>query len=249
MVKMEMMLKEKIRFFLMHSIFSFSLFIVSLYLVFYIWYPSDLTFATGVLPIYGILLFVDFILGPALTLIIYKKDKIKMYIDITIIVILQVSAFLYGLYTLEQGRPAWLVFVIDDIEIVSKSDIKKSEDLGNENFKIGFFEKPIWVAAEYSSNLKIAQQQKEDEMFKGISLAQRPETFVLIDKKKQAIIKKLKPLNELENFNSAIQIVNIVNKYGAVKGWLPVKASNLDMVALFDKNGKPLKIVNLRPWK
>ena len=58
---------------------------------------------------------------------------------------------------------------------------------------------------------------------------------------------QLKPITELNKFNADVaideQLALLTTK---PKGWLPVKSPELDMVALFDKNGKPIKIVNLR---
>ena len=48
--------------------------------------------------------------------------------------------------------------------------------------------------------------------------------------------------------NSKDQVEKELNQFRGIKGWLPVKAPNLDMVAIFDKDGQPLGIVNLKPW-
>ncbi len=55
-------------------------------------------------------------------------------------------------------------------------------------------------------------------------------------------------MDKLEQFNSKDQVEKELNQFRGIKGWLPVKAPNLDMVAIFDKDGQPLGIVNLKPW-
>ncbi|MGS0706580.1 TfpX/TfpZ family type IV pilin accessory protein [Acinetobacter sp. ANC 3781] len=245
MISGSVSLQERFKAFLGHLIFSVFLLLISLVFIFYIWYPGALKHATGVLTVYAILLFVDLILGPLLTAFVYKKDKIKFIFDMVIILIIQVSAFLFGLYTLEKGRPAWLVFVVDDFEIISKSQLQPNVKIP-EQFQVHFWEKPQWIAATYSDDPVIRKQQKEDEIFDGISLTTRPESYRALNTKYSVILNKAKPMDELRRYNTIDSSEkSILNK---ANHWLPLKAPEMDMVVLLDKTGQPTKIVNLRPW-
>lgn len=228
-----------------HFLFSILLGIVALYLVFFLWYPDPLDIAMGVTKIYLIMLVIDIFIGPLFTGLVLKEDKKKFMIDLSIILILQLSAYGYGLYTMSIGRAAWLVFVIDDIEVVSPIDVY-SDNKNDIHKKL--LTPPAWIAATYSKDSRIAAQQKEDEIFKGISLATRTEAFHPITTRSNDILKKVKSLKQLKEFNSQDQISKELMKYKTATGWLPLKASQLDMVALFDANGKPLGVANLRPW-
>lgn len=239
-------MKQRIKAFLIHLSFSVVLVLVALYLVYGMWYPQPLNIAVGVSSIYLIMLSVDFIIGPLCTFIVYKSDRKKLIFDLAIILIIQLTAYGYGLWTMEKGRPAWQVFVVDDIELVSPVELHIPQE--EMEFKIGIFESPQWVAAVYSSNPKIAKQQKEDEMFYGINLATRPETYQSLQVKSKAVLEKLQSVDKLQQFNTQEQVKKEIHKFSNVKGWLPVKAPNVDMVAIFDKNGQPLGILNLRPW-
>jgi hypothetical protein len=239
-------LNERFKAFLYHLSFSVVLLILSLFLILYVWYPGALKYATGVLGVYGMLLVIDLILGPMLTALVYKKHRAKFIFDMIIILIIQISAFLFGLYTLEKGRPAWLVFVIDDFEIVSKSDLDPQVVIP-EQFKIGFLDKPMWVAAVYSDDPLVKRQQQEDEIFNGISLTTRPDSYKSIDLKENSILNKMQPLNKLTQYNSLNE--QDLNDFKQFNGWLPLKAPEVDMVVFIDVKGLPTKIVNLRPWK
>lgn len=246
---MKPLMKSRLKAFSYHLLFSVVLLMFALSLVFLVWYPSPLAIAVGVTSVYGILLFVDLILGPILTFVVYKEDKKKLKFDLFVILTLQMSAYLFGLYTIAQGRPAWQVFVVDDIELVSPIDLRKTEDYKiKEEFKPLLWHKPQWVAAVYSSDPLKMQQQKEDEMFNGINISARPETYEKIQVKARAVVDKLKPIAELGKFNHDAEIKKQLSPYHNVKGWLPVKAPEMDMVALFDEHGQPIDIVNLRPW-
>lgn len=238
--------RERLRAFSYHLTFSVLLLLISMVLIFYVWYPGALKYATGVLAVYAMLLVIDLILGPLLTALVYKRHKVKFFFDMSIILVIQVAAFLYGLYTLEKGRPAWLVFVIDDFEIVAKSDLS-SQTVIPEQFQVKFWEKPKWVAAVYSDNPEIRKQQQEDEIFKGISLTTRPDSYRDLSVKYHATLNKSKSIDELSRYNEVD-----IGKKMILEGenrWLPLKAPEVDMVVLIEKSGRPTKIVNLRPWE
>src|SRR5690554_5070320 len=94
-------------------------------LVFGLWYPAPLATATGVTEIFLILLVVDVCLGPLLTLLVYKEGKKTLVMDLTIIVLLQLGALGYGVYTVAEDRPAWLVFSVNRFELIRINDINE----------------------------------------------------------------------------------------------------------------------------
>lgn len=238
--------KHRLKAFLYHLGFSAVLLVISLFLILYIWYPGALKYATGVLTVYCMLLLIDVILGPFLTALVYKKNKVKLMFDMTIILVIQISALLFGLYTLEKGRPTWIVFVVDDFELVAKSDLDP-QTVVPEKFNLGFFDRPVWVSAVYSDDPVIRQKQKEDEIFNGISLTTRPEAYQPIEVKKDAIISKARPIDELKKYNALTN--QGLEELSNFSGWLPLKAPEKDLVVLVNKEGIPTKIVNLRPWE
>src|SRR5690606_5910756 len=132
--------------------------------------------AVGVTQIYIIILIADLIIGPLLTFVVYKNDIKKLYFDLALILLIQISAFLYGMHAVAQGRPAWLVFVIDDFELVSLANLDQ-QSTAQIHLHTSTWSGPLWKVAQYSTDPKIQQQQKEDEMFLGISLAARLETY------------------------------------------------------------------------
>lgn len=242
-------LRERAHTALTHLIFSACVLMAAIYIVFWIWYPTPLHLAVGVTKIYLIILLADLAIGPLLTFIIYKHDKKSMRRDLAVILLLQISAFLYGIYAVEQGRPAWIVFVVDDFELVSPADIdQRNTEVIYEDYQASFWSGPKWIASQYSKNPDIKQQQKEDEMFLGISLAVRLETYEPIEKASQAILERSKPLKELKIFNDQEQVKPVLDSWSQATAWLPLKAPEQDMVVLINVQGMPLAIVNLKPW-
>ena len=66
---------------------------------------------------------VDVILGPVLTFILYRKGKRGLTTDITVVVLLQISAFAYGAWTLCSQRPLYLAFVAEHFEVMPAREI------------------------------------------------------------------------------------------------------------------------------
>src|SRR5882762_8510974 len=63
-----------------------------------IWFPGPLFTAAGGNDLLFILVGVDVIIGPALTLAVYKQGKRGMKSDLTVIGVLQVAALVYGMH-------------------------------------------------------------------------------------------------------------------------------------------------------
>lgn len=74
---------------------------------------------------YGILMVLELGLGPLMSLVIFnpKKSKRHLFIDYSIVVAVQISALLYGLYSVSISRPVFLVFVKDRIEVISAVEL------------------------------------------------------------------------------------------------------------------------------
>lgn len=239
--------KERGKAFIGHLLFSMVLLFIALYLLYFAWYPQPLVTAMGVMQIYLIVLGIDLILGPLLTAVVYKHDKKVFLRDLTIILILQLSAFFYGLYTIERGRPAFAVFVVDDIELVSPVSVKTqnlSQDIGYH-----LLSKPLWIGAPFSDDPVVNKEQKQAEIVDGNAMVFRTEYYRPLEQYAQKIVQKMNAVEKLSQFNSTEEVKFQLSQYPQAVGWLPVKAPQVDMVALYDKDGKPLAIVDLRPWK
>ena len=141
-------MNARIKAFNLHLIISALIALAVVIVVFYLWYPAPLHTAVGVTQIFLILLAVDVVLGPLLTLLVYKVGKKTLAMDLTVIVLLQISALCYGLWTVAEGRPAWLVFAADRFDLVRVLDIDERKlDQADLNYRQPSVLGPQWVAA------------------------------------------------------------------------------------------------------
>lgn len=244
-------MSKRLKFFFSHLTISFLIALLVLGLVFFIWYPSSLATAVGVTKIFLMMLTIDVIVGPVLGLLVYKEGKKTLKFDLGVIIALQISALCYGLYSIEQGRPAWLVFYADRFELIRKNDLLlENIDQAKKQFQQVSWAKPQFVAIKTITNTQQHQHDIFTEVMGGVSLAQKPERYVDFVQAKSHLQQRAKTLRELNQYNDAQQVDRILSKYPQATGFFPLKANAVDMTVLINKDkGEVVKIVDLRPWK
>lgn len=246
-----MTINNKIRFFIGHFTLSLLIAFLALLLVFIFWYPSPLALAVGVTHLFLMMLAIDVIVGPVLGFIVYKEGKKTLKFDLSVIVLIQIAALCYGVFSIEQGRPAWVVFHADRFELVRKNEVI----LANVEQAQPQFQQVSWTGPQLAAvKLAVSPQQRQNDMFTevlgGISLAQQPDRYVELTQAKNQIQQRALPLAELEQYNPKTDIQKTLAKYPKADAWLPLKANAIDMVVLVNKESASIiKIVDLRPWQ
>jgi hypothetical protein len=88
-----------------------------------VWYPQPYFRLAGGLGLMLILIGVDVVLGPLMTLVVYDPAKKSLRFDLAVIATLQVAALAYGLWVMAQARPAFVVFAGERFTIVAANAI------------------------------------------------------------------------------------------------------------------------------
>lgn len=90
-----------------------------------VWFPAPLGALAGGTALFLILVSVDVVMGPALTAIVLNpnKPRSELHRDLSVIVVLQMAAFAYGLYSMAQARPVAVVFEVDLFRPVSAAEV------------------------------------------------------------------------------------------------------------------------------
>ena len=68
-------MSKRLKFFLSHLFISLIIALLVIGLVFFVWYPSPLAQAVGVIYIFLMLLAIDVVIGPILGILVYKQGK------------------------------------------------------------------------------------------------------------------------------------------------------------------------------
>ncbi len=243
-------MSPRIKFFIKHLSASFIVAVLVLGWIFTVWYPSPLPKATGVTAIVLIMLAIDVIIGPILGFIVYKAHKKSLKFDLMIIILLQISALSYGIYSLAEGRPVWTVFNGNRFELIRNNELL---DFSVDSNVDSEYHHPSLLGPKYVA-VKIAEDQLEREknMFEelqgGISLAQRPERYVAIAEANGRIIETAEDISDLKNYNSEQAVDSILDNYPSASSYLGLKANEVDMTVLLNDKGNTIEIVDLRPW-
>lgn len=99
---------------------------------------------------------IDVILEPLLALLVYKEGKKILKFDLSVIILIQISALFYGIHSIKQGCPAWLVYNVNRSELVRKNKLLESHIQQTQPLF-----KQQYIATEFAKDT----QQHNDEMF------------------------------------------------------------------------------------
>lgn len=221
--------------------------VVSLYLVFMVWHPAPLAKAVGVTYIFIMMLAIDAILGPVLTLIIAKKDKKSLKFDLSVIIALQVAAFSYGIYNIAISRPVYIAFDTSRFEVVQANEIPKASlKQAQAPYQHLGWGAPTYVAVAAVKNDKERSARLFQELETGIAPSKQPHLYEPLDKQWSVINDKAKPISKLYQSNDKSRVDGVIDKYPSIIAWLPLVAYEQDMVVLIGDNSV-IDIIDLKP--
>jgi hypothetical protein len=91
--------------------------------LFYLWYPPHLLGFAKADTLFGLAAGIDIIVGPLLTLLVYKAGKKSLKMDLTVIALLQLGFLSFGLWTIWTTRPVFIVAAFDRYELVFANEV------------------------------------------------------------------------------------------------------------------------------
>ena len=106
--------------------FLLSLVVITAYLsiVFLLWYPEPFASLEKVADAAEIVIGVDLVLGPLLTFLLYKKNKPGLKTDLTLVVLVQLSALFWGVHVTYKQRPVYMAYAEQMFSVVAASDLQ-----------------------------------------------------------------------------------------------------------------------------
>lgn len=108
-----------------HFLSSLLIAAAAAWLVFGVWYPAPYGVLVGGLHLYGLVVAVDVVCGPLLTLVLAnpKKSKRETVLDLSLVAAVQLGALVYGLHAVAVARPVAVAFEADRFTVVSAAEI------------------------------------------------------------------------------------------------------------------------------
>ncbi len=108
-----------------HLGISLTIALLAAALVFGLWYPYPYREISGGRELFLIVVLVDVILGPLITLAVFNRAKpwSELRRDLASVALIQLSALGYGVWTVSVARPVHLVFEYDRFRVVHAVDV------------------------------------------------------------------------------------------------------------------------------
>lgn len=117
--------RDKFRASGIHLSLSLAVAALAALLVFGLWYPYPYREISGGRELFLLVVAVDVVLGPLITFVIFNRRKPlkELKRDLAFVVLIQLAALGYGLWTVFIARPVHLVFEVDRFRAVHAVDI------------------------------------------------------------------------------------------------------------------------------
>ncbi len=117
--------RDRLRASGIHLVISLGIALLAALLVFGLWYPYPYREISGGRELFLIVVVVDVMLGPLITLAVFNRAKPKAELrrDLAMVGLIQLAALGYGLWTVFAARPVHLVFEYDRFRVVHAVDI------------------------------------------------------------------------------------------------------------------------------
>jgi hypothetical protein len=169
-------------------------------LVFGIWYPYPYRELSGGRELFLLVVTVDVILGPLITLAVFNRKKpwSELRMDLAFVGLVQLAALVYGLWTVAVARPVHMVFEIDRYRVVHAVDIEVD---ALDKTPPGIVALP-WTGPTMLSlrPFKNSEESMEATMaaLQGAHLGTRPELWQPYEASKADVLKMAKPLAVLK---------------------------------------------------
>jgi hypothetical protein len=117
--------RDRLRASGIHLGISLAIALAAAALVFGLWYPYPYREISGGRDLFMIVVAVDVVMGPLITLAIFNRAKPRAELrrDLAIVGLLQLAALGYGLWTVLQARPVYMAFEGDRFRVVHAVDV------------------------------------------------------------------------------------------------------------------------------
>lgn len=236
-----------------HLLLSAAIAVAVLGVMFLLWYPRPYFTAAGGMTLLLLIVGVDVVIGPILTLIVYDPRKKYLALDLAVIATLQVLALAYGAWIMFQARPVYVAFAGDRFELVSANEIAAA-DLDKAPFEYRSLPVtgPEIVGTKLPSNpfdlvnLGVASLM-------GGSIGLFPQYYVPYSTVASDVAAKAQPLTKLRQRHAAenAEIDAVMAKSGQPESalrFLPLQSKRASMTVFVDANGKVVDVAAIDPW-
>lgn len=235
-----------------HLLLSAAIVAATLLFMLLVWYPWPLFEAAGGSHLAVLIAGVDVTIGPLITLIIFRAGKPGLRFDLTVIALLQLAALSYGIYSVAQARPVFLVFCLDRFELVTAKDLdpKDLAQVSDPEFRHVPWGRPGYIAVTAPKDAE-SRNQIMFSALAGKDLQLYPQYYVSYASLAADALARAKPIDTLRRRDSKAvdRYLQSSGRHADTLRYLPLRARQKDAAVLLDAvSGQPLRMLLIDPW-
>lgn len=242
----------------LHLLASLALVLPVVVLTWRMWYPQPWFVVAGGAMLLMLLVGINLAIGPLLTAIVFdpSKRRSSLLLDLAVIMLVQLGAFIYGTHIIINARPVFIVAAVDRYVLVSANEIS-DQDLARA--KSAQFHRLPWTGPRLIGTLpgngRDQSQRLFDVLAGGKDIDKLPEYYVPWGNVRAAVLAHAKPLTQLHAVDTSqrrrIQALrDLAAANDQTLGFLPMEKGEASYTVIVDmKNGKPLAVLDIDPWQ
>ena len=164
-----------------HLFCSVILAVLAAVLVFGLWYPYPYRELAGGRELFLLIIMVDVVCGPLLTLVLYNptKPRAELRRDLGLVVLIQLAALGYGLNVVKQARPVYLVHEVDRFKVITLPELDAVSVAS-----LPAILQPCWISGPMTVAIRDPKNAEEQQkvLFESVQggrdYAERPEFYL-----------------------------------------------------------------------
>jgi hypothetical protein len=167
-----------------HSVCTVLVAAAAAWLVFGVWYAYPYRELSGGRELFLLVVAVDVVCGPLLTFVLFNPEKSRreLCMDLGLVAIVQLAALGYGMWTVLQARPLFLVHEVDRFKVVSAPDLApQALDALTAQLKPKFWMGPQTVGIRPPKSVEEHNNVLFEAAAGGRDYAERPDFYVPFD--------------------------------------------------------------------
>lgn len=217
-------------------------------LVFVLWYPYPYREISGGRELFLIVVTVDVILGPLITLAVFnrRKPRRELIRDLGVVGLIQLAALSYGLWTVFAARPVHLVFEIDRFRVIHAVDMPK-EVLSQISAKLS----TMPLTGPTPMAVRTFRDSGEETRatllaLQGLHLSAQPDLWQSYEQARPRVLAAAKPLEELKRrFPGQVDLIDAaIAETGRSEGtlrYVPMAARKSFWTVLLDADSAEIR--------
>jgi hypothetical protein len=233
-------LTSRLRAAALHLALSVAVAVMAGALVFALWYPSPFDEISGGRELFLLVMAIDVVVGPLITLAVFnsRKPRRELARDIAVVVLLQAGALAYGLYTVALARPVVVSLEADRLRVVRAIDLS-GVDLSRAPNGL---QRLSWLGPRFVVTRRPSPSEQLDTIDRALSgqdIGARPEfwqALAVVPAEYANAAVPLKRLLERQPTNAAAlrSAARSTGRQIELLGYLPILGRRTDWSALID---------------